>query len=131
MTEKRSREAARSRQEAAARRALEERLATTLTDLDDARDAVERLVDELAARDDQLAQLRRRQAARDRDFRLHVELTRRLNEAREDNEQLRRRLKDGGGGGVVTISAEGRLRRTTWSTASSSTVTDSVAVDFV
>jgi len=76
-------------------------------------------VDELSARQDELEGLRRRVTC-GRDFRRLVELTRQLNEARAANEQLRAQLGTRPPGvTVATLTADGTLRRTTATTASS------------
>jgi len=90
--------------EAKARRDLEDRLSTALKDVDDGLVTIAKLKDELAARDDQLTELRRRQTTYDRDFRRHVELLRQLNVTRALNDQLRRKLD-----GVIVLSADGTL----------------------
>jgi len=96
--------------ETKARRELEDRLSTVLVELEEARDTRQKLADELAVRDSQLEESRRHLASFDRDFRRHVELLRQLKEAREENEEMRRKLD--GGSGLLMLSADGRLRRT-------------------
>ena len=103
------REATRRLEETKARHELEVRLSTGLVDLEAARDARQKLADELAARDIELEELRRRQTVFDRDFRGHVELRRQLREEREQNERLRRKLELGGNG-LVKLCADGKLR---------------------
>jgi len=96
------------------------RLSAVLDELFATQDSRQKMMDDIAACNGELESLRRRMMF-DRDFRRHVELTRQLNEARKLNEQLQRKFD--GARGVVTLSADGKLRRQTTSASGPLAVT--------
>ena len=106
--EKRLRDATRRLKEAEKTRCeMEDRLSGVLDELAVSRDSTQKLTAELAARNSELEDLRRRTTF-NRDFRQHVELMRQLHEAQRLNKQLQRKLD--GGRGVRVLSADGTLR---------------------